>query len=50
MAIVIPPNFILLVCVGIVVSIVAFIIYGLIRGFENILKEYENPEGEQRSR
>ena len=50
MAIVIPHNFILFVCVAIVVSIVVFVIYGSIRGFGNIFKEYENPDGEQQSR
>jgi hypothetical protein len=39
-----PNNLILFVCVAIVGSIIAFIIYGLIRGFENVLKESENPE------
>lgn len=42
MAFMIPNNFILLVCVGIVASIVGFIIYGLIVGFENTLKEPED--------
>ena len=35
----IPHNLILLVCVGIVGSIVGFVIYGLIVGFENTLKK-----------
>lgn len=39
MAFEIPHNLILLVCVGIVVSIVGFIIYGLIVGFENTFKD-----------
>ena len=39
-----PNNLILVICVGIVASIVIFIIYGLIRGFENVFKEFENPE------
>jgi predicted membrane channel-forming protein YqfA (hemolysin III family) len=33
---VLPPNFILLVCVGIVVGIIGFLIYGFKKGFENI--------------
>ncbi len=37
--VVLPPNFILLVCAAIVGSIVGFIIYGLIVGFENTLQE-----------
>ena len=36
-----PSNFILLVCVGVVASIVGFVIYGLIVGFENTLKDSE---------
>jgi uncharacterized protein (DUF2062 family) len=39
-----PLNFILLICVVIVGAIAGFIIYGLIRGFENVFKEDENPE------
>jgi hypothetical protein len=39
-----PNNLILFICVAIVGSTLAFIIYGLIRGFENVLKESENPE------
>ena len=38
MAFTLPQNIILLVCVGIVASIVGFIIYGLIVGFENTFK------------
>jgi len=37
--VVLPSNFILLVCAAIVGSIVGFIIYGLIVGFENTLQE-----------
>jgi hypothetical protein len=33
-----PPNFILLVCFGIVAGIIGFLIYGSIRGFENVFK------------
>ena len=39
MAFTLPHNIILLVCVGIVASMVGFIIYGLIVGFENTLKD-----------
>lgn len=35
------PNFILFVCVAVVGSIIGFIVYGLIVGFENTLKEPE---------
>ncbi len=34
-----PSNFILWVCVAIVGSVIGFVIYGLIKGFENVLKE-----------
>jgi hypothetical protein len=37
-----PANFILVACVGIVV--VAFIVYGCIRGFRNVLVEDESKE------
>jgi hypothetical protein len=33
---VLPPNFMLLVCAAIVFAIVGFVIYGFIKGFENI--------------
>ena len=39
MAFEIPHNLILLVCVGIVASIVGFIIYGIVVGFENTFKD-----------
>ena len=39
-----PNNLILIVCLAIVVSIVVFVLYGLFRGFENVLKKSENPE------
>ena len=39
MSFVLWPNFILFVCVVIIGSIIGFIIYGLIVGFENTLKE-----------
>ena len=35
------PNFILIVCVGILASLLGFIVYGCIMGFENVLKEPE---------
>jgi hypothetical protein len=38
MAFTLPHNIILLVCVGIVVSIVGFIIYGLVVGFDKTMK------------
>lgn len=44
MAFMLWPNFILLVCLGIVLSILGYIIYGSIVGFENTLKEFENEE------
>ena len=39
-----PANFILLVCVGIVAATGAFIVYGSIRGFRNVLVEDESKE------
>ena len=33
---VLPPNFMLLVCAAIVFGIIGFVIYGFIKGFENI--------------
>jgi hypothetical protein len=33
---VLPPNFMLLVCAAIVFGIMGFVIYGFIKGFENI--------------
>ncbi len=33
---VLPPNFMLLVCVAIFFGIIGFVIYGFIKGFENI--------------
>jgi len=39
-----PANFILLVCVGIVAATGAFIVYGIIRGFRNVLVEDESEE------
>jgi hypothetical protein len=39
-----PANFILVVCVGIVAATVAFIVYGCIRGFRNVLVEDESKE------
>ena len=39
-----PNNLILFIGVALVGSTLAVIIYGLIRGFENVLKESENPE------
>jgi hypothetical protein len=37
----IPPNFILLVCAGIVGAVIGFVIYGFIKGFEKIFPEIE---------
>ncbi len=34
-----PPNVILWVCVALVGSIVGFVIYGLIKGFDHLFKE-----------
>jgi hypothetical protein len=39
-----PANFILVVCVGVVAATVAFIVYGCIRGFRNVLVEDESKE------
>ena len=39
-----PANFILVVCVGVVVATVAFIVYGCIRGFRKVLVEDERKE------
>jgi hypothetical protein len=33
---VLPPNFMLLICTAIVAAIVGYVIYGLVKGFENI--------------
>ncbi len=44
MAFVLWPNIILFVCVGIVLSIIGYIIYGGIVGFENTLQDFENDE------
>lgn len=44
MAFVLWPNIILFICVGIILSIIGYIIYGLNVGFENTLKEFENEE------
>ena len=44
MVFVIWPNIILFVCVGIIVSIIGYIIYGTVVGFENTLKDFENDE------
>lgn len=44
MAFVLWPNIILFVCVGIILSIIGYIIYGLKVGFENTLKKFENEE------
>ena len=38
------PNIILFICVGIILSIIGFIIYGGIVGFDNTLKDFENDE------
>lgn len=40
--VVLPPNVILLVCVGVVASIVGFIIYGFVVGFKNTFKDSEH--------
>jgi len=34
-----PPNFILFVCLAIVLGIVGFLVYGFIKGFENIFPD-----------
>jgi hypothetical protein len=44
MAFVLWPNVIFFVCFGIVVSILGFIVYGSVVGFENTLKEFENKD------
>ena len=44
MAFVLWPNVILCVCGGIVLSIIAYIIYGSTVGFENTSKDFENDE------
>ena len=41
MAFILWPNIILLVCLVVVCSILGFIIYGSIVGFENTLKTFE---------
>lgn len=38
------PTIILLVCVGIVLSIIGYIIYGWIVGYDNTLKNFENDD------
>jgi hypothetical protein len=37
----IPPNFILLVCAGIVGAVIGFLIYGFIKGFDKVFPEIE---------
>ena len=37
----IPPNFILLVCAGIVGAVIGFVIYGLIKGFDKVFPEID---------
>ena len=44
MAFILWPNIILFVCIGIILSIIGYIIYGIIVGFENTLKDFENDE------
>ena len=44
MAFILWPNVILFVCIGIIVSIFGYIIYGSIVGFENTLKDFENED------
>lgn len=44
MAFILWPNIILFVCIGIIFSIIGYIIYGVIVGFENTLKDFENDE------
>lgn len=39
MPFILPPNFILFVCAGIVIGIIGFVIYGFIKGFENVFPE-----------
>jgi hypothetical protein len=36
---VLPPEFMLIVCVAIVFAIIGFVIYGCVKGFENIFPE-----------
>jgi len=36
---VLPPNTILLICAAIVFAIVGFVIYGFVKGFENIFRD-----------
>jgi hypothetical protein len=42
MAFTIPNNVILLVCVAVVGSIIGFIAYGLIVGFENTFRDFDD--------
>ena len=44
MAFVLWPNIILFVCVGVVLSIIGYIFYGMAVGFDNTLKDFENDE------
>ena len=44
MAFVLWKDVILFVCLGIVFSILGYIVYGSIVGFENTLKEFENED------
>ena len=47
MAFSLPHNVILLVCVAVVGSIIGFIAYGLIVGFENTFTEFDDKQGER---
>jgi hypothetical protein len=42
----IPPNTILIFGVVIVLATIGFVIYGCIKGWENVLKDYKGKKGE----
>lgn len=42
----IPSNIILVIGVAIVAAVIGYVIYGCVRGWENVSKDYERKKGE----